>query len=86
MILMTIRELTTTEITLVSGASDLQNIFNGVKALAECYREADPQYKGKDWRFIAASEPGIYGSLMDQITELGGNAKEGMLLWKRKYA
>ncbi|MBD8164995.1 hypothetical protein [Erwinia persicina] len=87
---MTIRELNREEVATVSGArlsgeSFFQSL-KGVEQMAKLYAAVTPEYAGKDWRYIAAVEPGLNAGMSQLIDMFGCNGKQSLANWARDYA
>ena len=88
---MSLRELTTSELSQVSGAgcgvlgmheerataTHLQSLME----VAKLYSQVDPRYRGMDYRMVAATEPSVRRALIKIVDDLGAGGKETANAW-----
>lgn len=92
---MSLRELTTSELSQVSGAGygvlgmpderATSTQLHSLMEVAKLYSQVDPRYSGMDYRMVAATEPSVRRALIKIVNDLGGGGIETADSWANGY-
>ena len=83
---MSIRELTASELSQVSGGCSSETEVFGLRFerlldVAKLYSQVDPKYRGMEYHAVAATEPGIRNAMISIIDATGAGGKETVDQW-----